>query len=123
MTASPNVPLLHIKQGRAESFSINYTDDAGSTIDLSSGYTARMQLRENVGDANYVEELTSAAGRITLSNGGSGYNIVVTWTSAQSAALGSTYDALYLADLELLQGSSVVESIRLQFKMTAEVTR
>lgn len=78
-----------------------YTGSAGRLVynapmDLSSGWTARMQIRETVDSTTVIEEFTSAAGDITLGADG----LVEITLSATAADALTVESAVY--DLELV---------------------
>lgn len=83
-----------------------------------SGFTARMQLRENAGAPNAAIELTTGNGRITLGgNGGITLSLSATETSAIPARR-------YRYDLEMVSSSGIVTRL-LEGDVTVspEVTR
>lgn len=74
----------------------------GDAIDLT-GFTARMQIRENVEDAAFIIELTTENGRIELNNPTGAINLTI--AAADTEGLDFEF-AVY--DLELIDGSGVV---------------
>ena len=74
---------ITIEQGAGFSLPMTYTAD-GQAVDLS-GCTARMQVREKVGSAVKLIELSTANGGIAL--GGTAGTITLSMTSAATAVL------------------------------------
>ena len=60
---------IEIEQGGDFALALTYKDSAGSVFDLSSGYTAQMNIQESYLDTTPIDSLTTASGEITLSNG------------------------------------------------------
>lgn len=54
-----------LEQGTTFRKQLTYTDSAGVAVDLT-GYSARMQLRTKITDANIIILLDNANGRITI---------------------------------------------------------
>lgn len=105
------------EQGATFTRTITWKDNAGSPINLT-GYTARMQVRDDYSSTSAVLTLTTENGGITL--GGSAGTIVLTATATATAAL---TDGDYVYDLELILGSTVTRLIQGSFAVNAEVTR
>ena len=111
--------LVTIQQGATFSLSVNYKNSAGSTIDLSSGYTARMQGRTSHAAASTVFALTESSG-ITL--GSSDPNIVI--SIAATATDDFTAPSTGVYDLELVDSSSnVYRILEGRYEITPEVSR
>lgn len=112
--------LLTIQQGATFSLSVNYKNAAGSTIDLSSGYTARMQGRTTHAAASTVFSLTNGAG-ITL--GSSDPNVVI--TIAATATDDFTAPSTGVYDLEIAKTATgeVFRILEGRFQITPEVSR
>lgn len=111
--------LLTIQQGATFSLSVNYKTAAGSTVNLSSGYTARMQGRTSHAATETVFSLTQADG-ITL--GSSDPNIVISIAASATDDLSAPSGGVY--DLELVDSSSnVYRILEGRFVVTPEVTR
>lgn len=72
-----------IPQGTTWSKVFAVTDEAGVAVDVSAGYTAKLEARVNQSDAAAVIALDEDANGLTLGNG----TITATLTSAQSALL------------------------------------
>jgi len=66
---SAGVYNIEIEQGADYSLAVTYKDSAGAVFDLSSGYTATMNIKESYLDATAIDSLTTATGEIILSNG------------------------------------------------------
>ena len=100
------------------------TDPTGETYlkwDLD-GYTARMQVRRLIEDANCMSEITTENGGIDIEPLGEAGRINLTMTAAQTAALDS--DGVY--DLEIIDTGStgtVSKVIKGTFTLIPEVTR
>tara|TARA_R100000388_G_scaffold67712_1_gene48945 strand:- start:334 stop:702 length:369 start_codon:yes stop_codon:yes gene_type:complete len=111
--------LLTIQQGATFSLSVNYKSSSGSTVDLSSGYTARMQGRTTHDASSTVFSLTNGSG-ITL--GSSDPNIVI--TIAATATDDYTAPSTGVYDLELVDSASnVYRILEGNYEITPEVTR
>ena len=66
---SAGVYNIEIEQGGDYALAVTYKDSAGLVFDLSSGYTALMNIKESYLDATAIDSLTTASGEITLSSG------------------------------------------------------
>jgi len=66
---SAGVYNIEIEQGADFALAVTYADSAGLVFDLSSGYTAKMNIKESYLDADPIDSLTNASGEITLTNG------------------------------------------------------
>jgi len=110
--------LLTIQQGATFSLSVNYQTSAGSTVDLSSGYSARMQGRTNHDDSSTIFSLTSPS-NITLAS--SSPNVVIRMEA--SATDDFTAPSVGVYDLELVQGANVFRILEGSYRITPEVTR
>ena len=68
---SAGVYNIEIEQGGDYTLAVTYKDSAGVVFDLSSGYTAKMNIKESYLDAELdaIDSLTTTTGEITLSNG------------------------------------------------------
>lgn len=136
---------IKIKQGKSLILKLFVKDVAsGDVIDYSTGFTARMQIRQSEQDTVIRDTLdteglvgpTGALARITLGSGipptgsleSEVANVVMTWDTAQAEALdlndGTVREAHPgVGDLEILDASDeVIESIRVNFLQTQEVT-
>lgn len=139
MSKTNKIPL---KQGQAVTVGLFIRDiDTNDLIDLSN-FTARMQIRQTQDDATArdlleTDDLTANNGRIVLGDGieilpvggSETFNVLLTWTAAEAAALKlneglglqDTYQGL--GDLELKDFSGEITiSIRIVFAQTREVT-
>jgi len=112
---------ITIEQGATYELKISYKDDAGSVIDLSSGYVARMKIRDSVGGSIIAstESADSPKNTITIALAASGYNIVPTISAANTAALDFD-NAVY--DLELVAGSVVDRIMQGRVALDKEIT-
>ena len=50
---SPTAGLIPLTAGRTESIPVSVVDDAGESVNLSSGYTATFELYEKLGETPY----------------------------------------------------------------------
>lgn len=118
LTESGNI--WTINQGETTVLTVNYKNTAGSTVSLSSGYTARMMGRATHDASATIFSLTSSSG-ITLA--GSDPNITITIAATATDDFDAPSSGVY--DLELVTtASGVVERIlEGAFKVTPEVTR
>ena len=66
---SAGVYNIEIEQGGDYALAVTYKDSAGLVFDLSSGYTALMNIKESYLDTSAIDSLTTASGEITLSSG------------------------------------------------------
>ena len=66
---SAGVYNIEIEQGGDYALAVTYKDSAGLVFDLSSGYTALMNIKESYLDATAIDSLTTATGEIKLSSG------------------------------------------------------
>ena len=66
---SAGVYNIEIEQGGDYALAVTYKDSAGLVFDLSSGYTALMNIKESYLDSTAIDSLTTATGEITLSSG------------------------------------------------------
>ena len=110
---------LVIEQGATFSQSFQWTDSSGAAVDLT-GYTGRMQIRQNVSASTTIADLTTANGGIVI-NGATGTvtaKIAATDTSAMTFS-----QAVY--DLELIapDGITVTRLVQGGVTLSKEVTR
>ena len=66
---SAGVYNIEIEQGGDYALAVTYKDSSGLVFDLSSGYTALMNIKESYLDATAIDSLTTASGEITLTSG------------------------------------------------------
>ena len=66
---SAGVYNIEIEQGGDYALAVTYKDSAGLVFDLSSGYTALMNIKESYLDTTAIDSLTTSSGEITLTNG------------------------------------------------------
>ena len=66
---SAGVYNIEIEQGGDYALAVTYKDSAGLVFDLSSGYTAKMNIKESYLSDDVIDSLTTSSGEITLSNG------------------------------------------------------
>lgn len=116
---SEKAGVLHItiEQGATFDPVMTWKDENGTPIDLT-GYTARMHIREDIDDATYIRESTTANGEIVL--GGIAGTITFAISAEATAAL--TFDT-GVYDLELVNGNDVTRLLRGDVTLSKEVTR
>lgn len=108
---------ITIEQGATFSPVFTWKDENGTLINLI-GYTARMQIRENLEDTAFIHEATTENGGITL--GDAAGTITLNITATDTAAF--TFDtAVY--DLELISGANVTRLLKGDVTLSLEVTR
>tara|TARA_R110000803_G_C11891797_1_gene311030 strand:- start:301 stop:888 length:588 start_codon:yes stop_codon:yes gene_type:complete len=66
---SAGVYNIEIEQGGDYALAVTYKDSAGLVFDLSTGYTAKMNIKESYLDATTIDSLTTATGEIVLTSG------------------------------------------------------
>jgi hypothetical protein len=93
---------LEINQGATFSLTATWKDSTGAAINLT-GYTARLQVRENYASTTTIVSLTSSSG-ITL--GGAAGTVTIIITASATSALIAPWAGVY--DLELVDASGVV---------------
>lgn len=108
-----------IDQGADLSKNMVWKDSDGDPVDLSGGWTARMQIRKSLSAVDVLLELTTENGGIVL--GGAAGTITLVITDTQSAALSP---ATLKYDLEMINPAGTVERL-IQGTITnrPEVTR
>lgn len=108
---------IAIYQGSTWARQLTWLDDAGDPFNLT-GYTARMQVRDQQNSVELLE-LTTEDGRIAL--GGAAGTISLTLTAAETAALTWVWGVY---DLELVSsGGITTRLIQGRAVVDAEVTR
>ena len=66
---SAGVYNIEIEQGADYALAVTDKDSAGLVFDLSSGYTAQLNIKESYLDATAIDSLTTTSGEITLTSG------------------------------------------------------
>ena len=109
------------QQGATFQRQVTWTDSARDAYNLT-GYTARMQVRDNVSSNTIVIALSTTAGSGgTITLGGTAGTVDLLIPAANTATLTA---GQYVYDLELVSGGGVVTRLlEGNFKVTAEVTR
>ena len=112
--------LLTIQQGATFTLFDNYKDANGSTIDLSSGHTARMQGRTTHASSSTIFSLTNGSG-ITLA--ASNPNVVISIAASDTDDFNAPSVGVY--DLEIVKTatSEVFRILEGRYEITPEVTR
>lgn len=118
MTFSLTNNTITIEQGSTFTLSINYKDSNGATIDLSTGYTARMQCRVGRDATTTVFSLTDAS-EIALS--ATDPNLLVTIPATTTAAYDAPLDGVY--DIEIEASGVVTKILKGRLLIEREVTR
>jgi len=109
------------QQGATLQRQLTWTDSARDAYNLT-GYTARMQVRDNVSSNTIVIALSTTAGSGgTITLGGTAGTVDLLIPAANTTTLTA---GQYVYDLELVSGGGVVTRLNEgNFKVTAEVTR
>lgn len=107
---------ITIEAGATFGLSLTYVNETGEAVDLT-GYTARMQLRTAIGDANPVIELTTSNNRIDIDTDTN----VITLSISASDTAGLSGSGVY--DLEIITGTTVERLLEGNYTVVAEVTR
>ncbi len=113
---------IEMDQGASFDLEVQYTDPAGTAIDLT-GYTARMQIRRNIADvepdtAPILALTSSPAAGLTLTT--STGTVAIAITDEQTQEL----DGTYVYDLEIESGpGKVTRLIEGTILLKPEVTR
>ena len=117
---SPARRDLVIKQGATWIYPITWERPAGTPVDIS-GFTARMQIRDDAYSSTVLVDMTTANGRITID--GPAGTVTLILADDLTAALSFRGTAAY--DLELVQASPrwVVPLIGGSVTLMPEVTR
>lgn len=108
---------ITIEQGATFQMSLTWKDSTGAAVNIT-GYTARMQVRENYEAESTLVSLTSSGGDIVL--GGALGTIVIT-IGASVTQLLQLDEAVY--DLELVNGATVTRLLQGKATVSREVTR
>jgi len=109
---------LTISQGATYIQVINWKTGSPAAFVNTTGYSARMQLRTSYSAAAATLELTTANGRISLTNAGV---ITLSLTATETAALTA---GRYVYDLEMVSaGGQVTRLLEGIATVTPEVTR
>lgn len=90
-------------------------------IDLSSGWTARMQGRELFTSATTVFSLTTGGGGMTIAYDGTDTNITATIAAATTTGFKAPNEGVW--DMEYTDGTVVHRGAEGRFYVTPEVTR
>jgi hypothetical protein len=108
---------ITIEQGATFQMSLTWKDSTGAAVNIT-GYTARMQVRENYESDSTLVSLTSSGGDIVL--GGALGTIAVTIAASVTQLL-QLDEAVY--DLELVNGATVTRLLQGKATVSREVTR
>ena len=105
-------------QGSTFTRTLTWKDSGDSPVDLT-GYTARMQVREDwKSDTPLVLELTTSNGRISL--GGVAGTITL---SISAADMTEVTAKTFVYDLEMVLGTTVSRLVQGSFTIRPEVTK
>jgi hypothetical protein len=109
---------LQIAQGATWSQVLNWKTGSPAAFVNTTGFSARMQLRTSYSAASASLELTTANGRISLTNAGV---ITLSLTATETAALAA---GRYVYDLEMVSsGGQVTRLLEGVVTVSPEVTR
>lgn len=108
---------ITIEQGATFQMNLTWKDSTGAAVNIT-GYTARMQVRENYEAESTLVSLTSSGGDIVL--GGALGTIAIT-IAASATQLLQLDEAVY--DLELVNGATVTRLLQGKATVSREVTR
>lgn len=108
---------ITIEQGATFQMNLTWKDSTGAAVNIT-GYTARMQVRENYEAEDTLVSLTSTGGDIVL--GGALGTIAITIAASATQTL-QLEEAVY--DLELVNGATVTRLIQGKAIISREVTR
>ena len=109
--------LITAEQGATFNRVLTWKNSANVLVNLT-GYTARMQVREDYFSTTTALTLTTENSRIVL--GGALGTITLTVPATDMAAMSA---GNYVYDLELISGSNVTRLVQGTFTVNAEVTR
>jgi hypothetical protein len=112
---------ITIEQGATFTLNLSYKDSDGAVVDLSSGYTGRMKIRESTGGTIIAstESGDSPKNTLSIALAASGNNIIVTMSATNTASLDFD-NAVY--DLELFSGATVDRIIEGRVFLSKEIT-
>lgn len=115
MAKTKEIKML-IPQGTTYIHTFNYTKSDGSLIDLT-GYTARLQIRQNVTATTTLYNVTNSSGELVLGNG----MVVLTMAEVDTAAF-NFKNAVF--DLEIISPANIVTRlVQGKVEVDPEVTR
>jgi len=110
-----------IEQGTTFTLNLSYKDNTGSVLDLSSGYSAKMKIKDSP-DGEVIastESSDSPKNTISIALASAGNNIVVTIPATATGAF--TFEsAVY--DLQLISGLVVERVVEGRVKLDKSVT-
>jgi len=112
---------ITIEQGATFTLNLSYKDSDGAVVNLSSGYTGRMKIRESTGGTIIAstESGDSPKNTLSIALAASGNNIIVTMSATNTASLDFD-NAVY--DLELFSGATVDRIIEGRVFLSKEIT-
>jgi hypothetical protein len=116
---SAGIHNLTIEQGATFRRVITWKNSSGTAINLT-GFSARMQVRERVDDADVILELSTSNGRITL--GGSAGTITIVAQDEVTTTLPEIKKGVYDLELESA-GGEVTRLLRGGVEIIRQVTR
>ena len=110
---SAGVYNIEIEQGADYALAVTYKDSAGLVFDLSSGYTAQMNIKESYLDSSAIDSLTTTSGEITLTSGigtsVAGTIAIDASKSVVTVTIGSGEHGFILGDLINISGAAPAE--------------
>lgn len=109
-----------VEQGTTFQKKLTWVDDSVPAVPIDiTGYTARMQIREELESTGFIIELTTGNGRISLGGANGEIDLLISDTDT---ALLTIECGVY--DLELISGAGIVTRIvEGSYKLSLEVTR
>lgn len=119
---SAGIYNIDLEQGSDYGLDITYKDGSGAVFDLTSSYSARMDIRDSPTSSGSHISLTNSNGRLILHTSSSATpNIKINLSSGETAAL--DFDTAFY-DLEISSGGSTAEKvIRGRVKLIKEYTK
>ena len=113
---SPGIYNIDLIQGASFVRSLTWTDQNNTLIDLT-GYTAKLDIRQNISDTSPIISLSTSNSRITL--GGALGTILLNLNATETGSLNFS-TALY--DLELYSGSNTIRLLQGKVILSKQVT-
>jgi len=107
---------IEIEQGATFRVTLTWNDENGTPTDLT-GWSARMQIREDIDDAATLHSMVSPTD-ITLGDAAGTIELLITATDTEAFTFETaTYD------LEMVNGTEVTRLVKGTVKLIKEVTR
>lgn len=112
---SAGIYKVWCEQGATLDLPLQWNDSTGAGVNLS-GYTAKMQVRASQDASTSLLELSTANGRIVLTNTGS-ITLLVDAVTTGALAIGQ-----YVYDLEMTSGTNIYRLLQGFFVVDGQVT-